>query len=360
VGNQISAQWPESSAPEAVGERIYSGNKITRAGRIRYEYDQAGRIILRQKSRISNKPDTWRYEWDAEDRLTAVTTPDGTRWQYQYDAFGRRIAKQRLSSYGELAEQIIFTWSGTTLVEQITIGSEQTQATTLTWDYDGLRPLTQIEHILQSEVDQRFYAIVTDLVGTPVELIDERGDIAWHADATLWGIPSSQTDASTSTPLRFPGQISDEETGWYYNLHRHYDPHTGRYTTPDPLGLIPAPNHYTYVGNPHTWTDPLGLTPYPAQLDDVSEAYVRRRHMPGGSEATSDKSTFNPDVDLDDLVDQANDVTPVGPNPQGNWERDVDAGRVIGNQSPDMGGLPTSRYRVVQDDYGGVITMHPL
>ncbi|MGF1430640.1 putative adhesin, partial [Kitasatospora sp. LaBMicrA B282] len=45
--------------------------------------------------------------------------------------------------------------------------------------------------------------------------------------------------------------------------HRHYDPTTARYLTPDPLGLTPAPNHTTYVHNPHTWTDPLGLSPYP-------------------------------------------------------------------------------------------------
>ncbi|MEU1710824.1 RHS domain-containing protein [Streptomyces sp. NPDC005706] len=33
----------------------------------------------------------------------------------------------------------------------------------------------------QQEIDSRFFAIVTDLVGTPSELIDEQGDIAWPA-----------------------------------------------------------------------------------------------------------------------------------------------------------------------------------
>ncbi|MEU9223782.1 RHS repeat domain-containing protein [Streptomyces massasporeus] len=28
--------------------------------------------------------DTRRYEWDAEDRLIGMTTPDGTRWRYRY------------------------------------------------------------------------------------------------------------------------------------------------------------------------------------------------------------------------------------------------------------------------------------
>ena len=48
---------------------------------------------VRQKTRLSRKPDTWRYEWDTEDQLVQVTTPDGTRWRYTYDPLGRRTAK---------------------------------------------------------------------------------------------------------------------------------------------------------------------------------------------------------------------------------------------------------------------------
>ncbi|MCZ9346617.1 RHS repeat protein, partial [Streptomyces sp. TRM76130] len=101
----------------------------------------------RQKTRLSRKPDTWRYTWDAEDRLTSVTTPDGTTWRYRYDPLGRRIAKQRLSEDGTtVTEQTDFTWDGTTLAEQTTTHpGTTTPATTLTWDHDGLRPLTQTE-----------------------------------------------------------------------------------------------------------------------------------------------------------------------------------------------------------------------
>ncbi|MFD9604718.1 RHS repeat-associated core domain-containing protein [Streptomyces sp. NPDC059970] len=50
------------------------------------------------------------------------------------------------------------------------------------------------------------------------------------------------------------------ETGLHYNLLRHYTPETGRYTSPDPLGLDPAPSPVAYVYNPFTVCDPLGLT----------------------------------------------------------------------------------------------------
>ncbi|WP_435807756.1 RHS repeat-associated core domain-containing protein [Streptomyces canus] len=59
--------------------------------------------------------------------------------------------------------------------------------------------------------------------------------------------------------MRYPGQYFDAETGLHYNLNCYYDPELGRYTTPDPLGLAPAVNHYTYVPNPFTLADPLGL-----------------------------------------------------------------------------------------------------
>ncbi|MGW2646763.1 DUF6531 domain-containing protein [Streptomyces sp. NPDC001393] len=264
AGNQTEAVWPSvHPSREAVGARSYRGTRITKAGQVRYEHDRAGRIVLRQKPRLSSKPDTWRYTWDAEDRLSQVITPDGTVWRYLHDPAGRRFAKQRLASDGKtVIEQTDFTWDGTTLTEQSNRVLGSSEAVTLTWTYDGLRPLTQAErrHVDDSEIEQRFYAIVTDLVGTPTELVDEHGDIAWRARTSLWGTTAWSRSAIAHTPLRFPGQYHDPETELHYNYFRHYDPETARYITPDPLGLAPAPNPVAYVRNPHTWADPLGLS----------------------------------------------------------------------------------------------------
>ncbi|MET8580705.1 putative T7SS-secreted protein [Streptomyces collinus] len=282
AGNQTEASWPSNHpGQEAVGSRTYTGTRITRAGNVRYEHDALGRITLRQKTRLSRKPDTWHYEWDPEDRLTSVVTPDGTRWRYTYDPLGRRTAKLRLAADGEtVLERVDFTWDGTTLCEQTTTSVELPHPVTLTWDHQGLRPLTQTERITaadapQNEIDSRFFAIVTDLVGTPSELVDENGDIAWRTRSTLWGATAWAADSTTYTPLRFPGQYFDPETGLHYNYFRHYDPQTARYLTPDPLGLSPAPNPAAYVRNPHTWSDPYGLSPCPPK-GEASNPFEKR------------------------------------------------------------------------------------
>ncbi|MEU9995483.1 putative T7SS-secreted protein [Streptomyces sp. NPDC050848] len=270
AGNQTDASWPSTHpSHESTGRRTYTGTRLTHAGTVRYEHDAQGRTVLRQKTRLSRKPDTWRYAWDAEDRLTSVTTPDGTVWRYAYDPLGRRISKQ------SPRETVRFTWDGPTLCEQTT-----NNEVTLTWDHQGLRPLAQTERRTDTDED-RFFAIVTDLIGTPTELVAESGELAWHTRTTLWGTTTWNRTATAYTPLRFPGQYFDPESGLHYNHFRYYDPESARYLSQDPLGLAPADNPATYVHNPHTWVDPLGLAACNTFFETRSEAFNAARERAG-------------------------------------------------------------------------------
>jgi RHS repeat-associated protein len=284
AGNITAAAWPAPPAGLATagagadgqGPREYSGTLITRAGRVRYRHDACGRITVRQQVRDSRKPDTWHYTWTADDKLTEVSTPDGARWRYRYDPLGRRIAKQRLDAAGRVAEQTDFSWDGSTLAEQATAGGGDVPdggvpagGRVITWDYrpGTFTPLAQAEHTTwrqapQDQVDSRFYAIVTDLIGAPAELVSPDGNLAGYQQRTLWGT-TLWKPGGAATPLRFPGQYQDPETGLHYNHHRYYDPATGRYLSPDPLGLAPAPNPHSYVPNPTSQADPLGLEACP-------------------------------------------------------------------------------------------------
>jgi len=52
----------------------------------------------------------------------------------------------------------------------------------------------------------------------------------------------------------------DTETGLHYNWNGYYDPETGRYLSPDPIGLDGGLNLYAYVENdPVNYVDPWGL-----------------------------------------------------------------------------------------------------
>ena len=84
-----------------------------------------------------------------------------------------------------VAERTQFVWDGPVLAEQTTeIPGELPHHATLSWDHEGLTPVAQTERLTDAatrrEVDARFFAIATDLIGTPTELIDEDGRIAWQ------------------------------------------------------------------------------------------------------------------------------------------------------------------------------------
>ena len=230
----------------------YRGTLLIDDGRSRYGYDRAGRLTTVSVRRRGRKPDVWQYKWDAWNRLRVLVTPDGMTFRYTYDPLGRRVAKE-----GSDGSRTDFCWSAMRMVEEVAVAADATSRVT-SWSYlpGELTPQIQVS---QDDVDREFFALVTDQVGAPVALLDPRtGTLPGQARTSAWGLAEWR---GVSTPWRFPGQYHDEESGLHYNFHRYYDPSAGRYISPDPLGLAPAPNPYSYPTNPTGWVDPLGLNP---------------------------------------------------------------------------------------------------
>jgi RHS repeat-associated protein len=274
LGNITTAGWPSRDG-EPQGVREHTGTAVRGAGAVRYQRDRQGRVTQRQKKRLSAKPATWRYQWNADDRLVSVSTPDGVQWKYRYDAFGRRVAKDRLGTDGTAVESVHFTWDGMQLAEQV---RSDGRATTWNFELGTFRPVTQTERLKSDEVsqewvDEQFYSIVTDLIGSPTELVSVDGSIAWHQQATVWGQAGAELTSVAYTPLRFPGQYHDAETGLNYNHQRYYDPELGQYLSPDPLGAGPGPNPYAYAPNPLVGADPVGFSA--CVLDQIDKFRAR-------------------------------------------------------------------------------------
>ena len=105
------------------------------------------------------------------------------------------------------------------------------------------------------------YFYVYDHIGIPIMLVDWRLRVLWHGAYRPFGKAEVHSLSRVSNNFRFPGQYHDTESGLHYNYHRYYDPLTGRYLTPDPIGpSAAATNLYTYVrNNPVNLIDPLGL-----------------------------------------------------------------------------------------------------
>jgi RHS repeat-associated protein len=122
---------------------------------------------------------------------------------------------------------------------------------------DNTEPLPEI--VLEDTVIRDYAYYHLDHLGTPQAMTDSKGNIIWQADYDPFGglVTLSGTEVNN---FRFPGQYFDSETGLHYNWHRYYDPETGRYLRPDPIGLEGGMNLYMYVnGNPVSWIDLRGL-----------------------------------------------------------------------------------------------------
>ena len=105
---------------------------------------------------------------------------------------------------------------------------------------------------------ETFY-FLNDHLGTPQKVIDLGGNLVWEGRAFAFGDTQVQAGNLVENNLRFPGQISDAETGMHYNFMRTYDPRIGAYPQADPIGLEGGINRFAYAnGNPIVLGDPTG------------------------------------------------------------------------------------------------------
>jgi RHS repeat-associated protein len=214
------------------------GNRLRRVGDRMFDHDSNGAV-----TRITEGQNEWSFAYNPEGRLSRVRTPGGKTIEYYYDPLGRRIRK----IVDGMATN--FFWDQGSLLAEVLPSTE-------TVDYLFL-PGTFLP--LGMTDGSGHYSFVLDQAGTPTEVVDPMGQVAWSGDYTAFGEVVAERGGQIRNPFRFQGQYFDEETGFHYNFFRYYYPLCARYLTQDPLGLEAGANLYRYVLNPFNWVDPTGL-----------------------------------------------------------------------------------------------------
>ncbi len=226
---------------------INSLNQLLSQGSTSYTYDRKGNLIEEQ-----NPTTQASYTYDALNRLTSLTR-DGERYEYQYDAFNRRI--QKITPEG--TERYLY-------IDQNEIGlvNEQDRITQLR--ILGLGKGAEIGSAIALELEGQTYIPYHDHAGHLSALVNlATGQLAETYTYTAFG-EEMRHGEGTPNPWHFSSKRLDPESGWIYFGRRYYDPSTGRWTTPDPIGFADGPNLYAYVhNNPLTHFDLYGLADVP-------------------------------------------------------------------------------------------------
>nr|WP_085166099.1 RHS repeat-associated core domain-containing protein [Gilliamella bombi] len=229
--------------------------KHSKHGQTDYRHDEHGRTQTKQSIGA-----TQHYHYDAEHRLSEVRIEQlnkTERYRYLYDALGRRIEKQKLDREGKPYNRTRFLWDGLRMIQET--GPNHPTSLYIYTDQNNYEPLARIDK--RGNDPERVMYFHTDLNGCPEELTDANGEILWECSFQLWGKRIHEIEhESVEQNLRYQEQYLDRETGLHYNTFRYYDPDIGRFTQPDPIGLLGGLNLYQYAPNGLTWIDPWGLT----------------------------------------------------------------------------------------------------
>jgi RHS repeat-associated protein len=201
------------------------------------------------------------YAYDAENRLL-TSTIGGVTTAYTYDGDGRRVQK----ATGTSTTVYVYDAQGQLAAEYATLPTAQPCATCyLTADRLGsTRMVTDANARVQS---------LTDYLPFGEEIPAPLGARAapYYPTSTL-ALPDGVTQ-------KFTGKERDQETGLDYFGARYLSAAQGRFTSPDPLGILRQKmtdpqqwNMYSYTrNNPLRLLDPTGLYVTSCQEKDVSK-----------------------------------------------------------------------------------------
>jgi len=230
--------------PALASQWSYGNNNELRTTDVgSYEYDAAGNLTKRP-----GPSGEMRFFYDEQSRLIRAEDGGGiVRGRYAYDPFGQRLWKE----VGGNRTYFFYTAEG--------LAAEFDASGNVIRSYGYAPGTSWTTAPLFQRASGAYSYYHNDHLGTPRKLTTSAGATAWSTAYASFGAAQPNVE-TVANPLRLPGQYFDAETGLHQNFFRDYDPITGRYVEPDPIGLSSGLNRYTYANqNPINFSDDLGL-----------------------------------------------------------------------------------------------------
>jgi RHS repeat-associated protein len=257
-GYTYDAVHNRQSSAHQPGPWAYNGNhELTQWGEgsnaTALEYDANGNLVRETRGSTVRT-----YRYDLFDRLIEVRDNEQPIARYAWDPFARRVKKEVITGATSTTTWMLSIQRGV-IAEYDANGTLQAD---WQWEPDAPWSTGPVAQRTRDGQTLRSHQIHTDHLWTPVALTDAQGTVAWRAQHEAFGSALVEAGATATTPWRFPGQYADAETGLAWNLWRHYDPRTGRYTQTDPIGLEGGVNPTIYaLSSPVRFVDVDGRIP---------------------------------------------------------------------------------------------------
>ena len=227
-----------------------------------YAYDPAGNRILAQSNGVLNQfnytalnqlsasvpaqANSATYEWDAENRLTAINQ-GANRSEFSYDGLGRRVGIVEKTN-GVVQSSNNYLWCGMQICEV----RDASGATVL-------RRLFPRGEFLVGASGSTNYFYTRDHLSSVREAVGANGQLATRYSYDPYG-QKSTIQQGFQTTFGFTGDFVHQRSGLYLTWFRPLDSTSGRWLSRDPLGERINVNLYSYVGgNPLRHTDQFGL-----------------------------------------------------------------------------------------------------
>jgi RHS repeat-associated protein len=198
----------------------------------------------------------YNYRYNNRGRLDRLTIGATVTADYVYDGLERLAIRTTQNMTPAGTTHYVHDLQGHLIAEANDIGQTLRE---YVWLDD--MPLAVVADV--ATTNPQLWFVHADHVDRPIRMTDGTQAVVW--DAVYWPFGGEVSiTGSASHNLRFPGQYFLLESGLHYNWHRHYDPTTGRYLQPDPLGFVDGPSLDAYaLSAPTQFDDPEGLQRVP-------------------------------------------------------------------------------------------------